>query len=157
MYTMLWVLEEFVANPWRTLWTVRKLCMVTSLLRSGRVLYYDELCCVQGTVRTAQRAQGEPPMKIRPLQNRILVKRIEATQKTPGGLYIPPTASEKPSEATVIAVGPGRVTDNGKLCELRVKAGDRVIFGKYTGVEVKIDNVDHLILSEGDILGVCEE
>lgn len=96
-------------------------------------------------------------MKIRPLQNRILVKRIETTQKTPGGLYIPPTASEKPSEATVIAVGPGRVTDNGKLCELRVKAGDRVIFGKYTGVEVKIDNVDHLILSEGDILGVCEE
>ena len=89
-------------------------------------------------------------MKIRPLQDRILIKRIEAESKSPGGIYIPPTASEKPSEATVVAVGPGKVNDRGVFTEPRVKVGDRVIFGKYTGVE-------HLIIAEGDLLGVFED
>lgn len=96
-------------------------------------------------------------MKIRPLQDRILVKRIEAETKSPGGIYIPPTASEKPSEATVVAVGPGKINEKGLLCETRVKVGDRVLFGKYTGVEVKLDGVEHLIIAEGDILGVFED
>lgn len=96
-------------------------------------------------------------MKIRPLQDRILVKRIEAVQKTPGGIYIPPTASEKPSEAMVVAVGPGKVNEKGKLCEPRVRVGDKVVFGKYTGVEVKLDGVEHLIIAEGDLLGVFED
>lgn len=96
-------------------------------------------------------------MKIRPLQDRILVKRIEAETKSPGGIYIPPTASEKPSEATVVAVGPGKINEKGLLCEPRVKAGDRVLFGKYTGVEVKLDGVEHLIIAEGDLLGVFED
>jgi chaperonin GroES len=96
-------------------------------------------------------------MKIRPLQDRILVKRIEAEKKTPGGIYIPPTASEKPSEATVIAVGPGKLNDRGVFMEPRVKVGDKVLFGKYTGVEVKLGGEEHLIIAEGDILGVYED
>ncbi len=96
-------------------------------------------------------------MKIRPLQDRILVKRIEAVQKTPGGIYIPPTASEKPSEAMVVAVGPGKYNENGVFCEPRVRVGDKVVFGKYTGVEVKLDGVEHLIIAEGDLLGVFED
>jgi chaperonin GroES len=96
-------------------------------------------------------------MKIRPLQDRILVKRLDVVQKSPGGIYIPPTASEKPNEATVIAVGPGKLNEKGVFCESRVRVGDKVVFGKYTGVEVRIDGVEHLIISEGDLLGVIEE
>ena len=94
-------------------------------------------------------------MKIRPLQDRILVKRIEAEKKSPGGIYM--TATEKPTEATVIAVGPGKANDRGVFMEPRVKVGDRVLFGKYTGVEVKLDGVEHLIIAEGDLLGVFED
>ena len=96
-------------------------------------------------------------MKIRPLQDRIIVKRLEAAdKKTPGGIIIPDTAKEKPQEGEVIAVGPGKVTDDGKLKAMNVKVGDRVLFGKYSGNEVNMDDQDYLIMREDDILGVLE-
>jgi chaperonin GroES len=93
-------------------------------------------------------------MKIRPLHDRILVKRLDAEQKTKGGIIIPDTAKEKPIEATVIAVGNGRTNDKGEVRPLEVKAGDRVLFGKYSGTEVKIDGEEHLILREDDVLAI---
>ena len=95
-------------------------------------------------------------MKIRPLYDRILVKRIEEQQKTAGGLFIPDTAKEKPQEALVVAVGNGKIQDDGSLRKLEVKAGDKILFSKYSGNEIKIDGTDHLILREDDILGVIE-
>ena len=95
-------------------------------------------------------------MKIRPLQDRIIVKRIEEEEKTKGGIIIPDSAKEKPMEGEVIAVGSGKVLDNGTKQVPEVKAGDRVLFGKYSGTEVKIDGVEHLIMREDDILGVVE-
>ena len=95
-------------------------------------------------------------MKIRPLYDRILVKRIEEQQKTAGGLYIPDTAKEKPMEAVVVAVGNGKVQDDGSLRKLEVKASDKILFSKYSGNEIKIDGTDHLILREDDILAVVE-
>ena len=96
-------------------------------------------------------------MKIRPLYDRILVKRIEEQNKTAGGLYIPDTAKEKPQEALIVAVGNGKVLEDGSLRKLEVKAGDKVLFSKYSGNEIKIDGVDHLILREDDVLGVLEK
>ena len=96
-------------------------------------------------------------MKIRPLQDRIIVKRIEEEEKTKGGIIIPDSAKEKPMEGEVIAVGSGKVLDNGTKQQPEVKAGDRVLFGKYSGTEVKIDGVEHLIMREDDILGVLEK
>lgn len=96
-------------------------------------------------------------MKIRPLQDRIIVKRIEEEEKTKGGIIIPETAKEKPMEGEVIAVGSGKILENGSKQSLEVKAGDRVLFGKYAGTEVKIDDVEHLIMREDDILGVIEK
>jgi len=96
-------------------------------------------------------------MKIRPLQDRIIVKRIEEEEKTKGGIIIPETAKEKPMEGEVIAVGSGKILENGTKQSLEVKAGDRVLFGKYAGTEVKIDDVEHLIMREDDILGVIEK
>jgi len=93
--------------------------------------------------------------KIRPLQDRVIVKRVAEEAKTKGGIIIPDTAKEKPIEGQVIAVGPGKVED-GKRIELSIKAGDRVLFGKYAGTEVKLDGEEHLILREDDILGVIE-
>lgn len=93
-------------------------------------------------------------MKIRPLHDRILVKRLDAEQKTKGGIIIPDSAKEKPIEATVIAVGNGRTNDKGEVRPLEVKAGDRVLFGKYGGTEVKIDGEEHLILREDDVLAI---
>jgi chaperonin GroES len=93
---------------------------------------------------------------VRPLGDRILVKRVASDTKTKGGIIIPDTAKEKPQEAVVVAVGPGAVREDGSRRELLVKTGDRVLFGKYNGTEVKIDGQDHLILSEGDVLGVLE-
>ena len=93
-------------------------------------------------------------MKIRPLQDRILVKRLEAEMKTKGGIFIPDSAKEKPIEGKVIAVGPGKVGDDGKLRPVEVTAGDKILFGKYSGTEVKIDDVEHLIIREEDVLGV---
>jgi len=95
-------------------------------------------------------------MKIRPLQDRVIVKRVKEEEKTKGGLYIPDTAKEKPVEATVIAVGNGKVLEDGTVRKLDIKAGDRVLFGKYSGTEVKLDGEEHLILREDDILGVIE-
>jgi chaperonin GroES len=95
-------------------------------------------------------------MKIRPLQDRVIVKRLEEEEKTKGGIIIPDTAKEKPQEGKVIAVGKGKMTDEGKLIPLDVKAGDRILFGKYAGTEVKIEGDEHLIMREEDILGVIE-
>ena len=94
--------------------------------------------------------------KFRPLHDRVVVKRIDAEEKTKGGIIIPDTAKEKPQEGKVIAVGPGGRDENGKLTPLDVKAGDRVLFGKWSGTEVKIDGEDVLIMKESDILGIVE-
>jgi len=96
-------------------------------------------------------------MKIRPLHDRVIVKRLEEEQKTKGGIIIPDTAKEKPVEGEVVAVGKGRRTEDGKIVALDVKAGDRVLFSKYGGTEIKIDGVEHLIMREDDILGIIEK
>ncbi len=96
-------------------------------------------------------------MRIRPLQDRVIVKRVEEEEKTKGGIIIPDTAKEKPMEGKVIAAGKGKVLEDGKIHPLDVKAGDRVLFGKYAGTEVKIDGEEHLIMREDDILGVIEK
>ena len=93
-------------------------------------------------------------MKIRPLSDRIVVKRLDAETKSKGGIIIPDTAKEKPVEALVVAVGNGKLLKNGKLRPLDVKAGDRIILGKYSGTEVKLDGVEHVILSEDEVLAV---
>ena len=95
-------------------------------------------------------------MKIRPLGDRILVKRIKEEDKTKGGIIIPDTAKEKPQEGKVVAVRKGKMTEQGKLLAPDVRAGDKILFGKYSGSEVKIDDEEHLILREDDILGVLE-
>jgi len=96
-------------------------------------------------------------MKFRPLHDRVVVKRIDAEEKTSGGIIIPDTAKEKPSQGEIIAVGPGGRDETGKLIELDVKVGDRVLFGKWSGTEVKLDGVEYLIMKESDIMGVVEE
>jgi chaperonin GroES len=96
-------------------------------------------------------------MNIRPLQDRVLVKRVEEEEKTKGGIIIPDSAKEKPVEGKVIAVGKGKVADDGSVRALDIKKGDRVLFGKYAGTEVKLDGVEHLIMREDDILGVIEK
>ena len=95
-------------------------------------------------------------MKFRPLGDRVLIKRVEEEQKTKGGIIIPDTAKEKPQEGEVIAVGPGARNDKGEIVALDVKAGDKILFGKWSGTEVKIDGEDLLIMKESDILGVVE-
>jgi chaperonin GroES len=96
-------------------------------------------------------------MKFRPLHDRVVVKRIDAEDKSAGGIIIPDTAKEKPSQGEVIAVGPGGRDDNGKLIAIDLKAGDRVLFGKWSGTEVKIDGQELLIMKESDIMGVLDE
>jgi chaperonin GroES len=96
-------------------------------------------------------------MKIRPLQDRVIVKRLAEEEKTKGGIIIPDTAKEKPIEGIVVAVGKGKTAEDGKLIKLDVKAGDKILFGKYSGTEVKIDGVEHLIMREDDILGIIEK
>ncbi len=95
-------------------------------------------------------------MKLRPLHDRILIQRLEEEQKTAGGIIIPDTAKEKPQEARVIAVGPGKRDDSGKLIPMDVKPGDRVLFGKYSGTEVKLDGEERLIIREDDVLAILE-
>ena len=95
-------------------------------------------------------------MKLRPLQDRILVKRVEEESKTKGGIIIPDTAKEKPAEGKVVAVGNGKVGDDGKRIPLEIKKGDRILFGKYSGTEVKIEGEEHLIMREEDVLAVIE-
>ena len=96
-------------------------------------------------------------MKIRPLHDKILVKRLQEEEKTKGGIIIPDTAKEKPMEGEVVAAGKGRVTEEGKVVALDVKAGDRVLFSKYAGTEVKIEGAEYLIMREEDILGIIEK
>ena len=96
-------------------------------------------------------------MKFRPLHDRVVVERIEAEEKTTGGIILPDTAKEKPQEGEAIAVGPGGRDESGKLIPMEVKAGDRVLFGKWSGTEVKIDGIEYLIMKESDIMGVIEE
>lgn len=95
-------------------------------------------------------------MKIRPLADRILVKRVEEEEVVKGGIIIPDTAKEKPQEGKVVAVGPGRRSEDGKRISMEVKKGDRILMGKYAGTEVKIDGVEHLIMREDDVLAVIE-
>jgi chaperonin GroES len=96
-------------------------------------------------------------MKFRPLHDRVVVKRIDAEEKSAGGIIIPDTAKEKPSEGEIIAVGPGGRDENGKLIPIDLKTGVRVLFGKWSGTEVKIDGVDYLIMKESDIMGVLDQ
>jgi chaperonin GroES len=96
-------------------------------------------------------------MKIRPLHDRIVAKRLAEEEKTSGGLFIPDTAKEKPLEAQVIAVGDGKILDNGKVQALAVHVGDKVLIGKYTGSEVKLDGEDHIILREDDVLAILDK
>ena len=95
-------------------------------------------------------------MKIRPLNDRVLVVRVEEEQKTAGGIIIPDTAKEKPQEGKIIAAGPGKMGDDGKRTPLNVKKGDKILFAKYAGTEIKIDGVEHTFMKEDDILGVLE-
>ncbi len=96
-------------------------------------------------------------MKIRPLQDRVLVKRIQEEEKTKGGIIIPDTAKEKPQEGRVVAVGKGKISEDGKIIPLDVKVNDRVLFNRYAGSEIKIDGEEHLIMREEDILGIIEK
>ena len=96
-------------------------------------------------------------MKIRPLQDRVIVKRIEEEEKSKGGIFIPDTAKEKPQEGKVVAVGKGKVNDDGKITALDVKVNDRVLFGKYSGSEINIDGEEHMIMREDDILGIIDK
>ena len=95
-------------------------------------------------------------MKIRPLHDRVIVKRIEEEETTKGGIIIPDTAKEKPSEGKIVAVGKGKTLDNGEVQALEVKKGDKVLFGKYAGTEIKIEGVEHLIMREDDIIAIVE-
>jgi chaperonin GroES len=107
-------------------------------------------------VRALHSGQKWAPMKFRPLHDRVVIRRIEQEAKTKGGIIIPDNAKEKPQEGEVIAVGPGAHDEKGKLVPIEVKAGDRVLFGKWSGSEVKIDGEDLLIMKESDIMGVIE-
>ena len=93
-------------------------------------------------------------MKIRPLNDRVIVKRLEDERKTAGGIVIPDTAAEKPSQGEVVAVGPGKLDDKGKVVAMGVKAGDKILFGKYSGTEFKLDGNDYLHMREDDIIGI---
>ena len=95
--------------------------------------------------------------KFRPLHDRVVVKRVEAEEKSKGGIIIPDTAKEKPQQGEVVAVGPGGRDENGKLTPLDVKEGDRVLFGKWSGTEVKLDGVEYIIMKESDIMGIVDE
>jgi len=95
-------------------------------------------------------------MKIKPLGDRVIVKPLEKSEEKRGGIIIPDTAKEKPQEGEVIAVGPGKVTEEGKTIKMEVKVGDRILYGKYSGTEIKIDGVEYLIMHQDDILGIIE-
>lgn len=96
-------------------------------------------------------------MKVKPLQDRILIKRIEEEERTKGGIIIPDAAKEKPQEGRVVAVGDGKILESGKKAPLTVKPGDKILFGKYSGTEIKVDGEEHLILREDDVLAIVED
>src|SRR5579883_1456280 len=110
--------------------------------------------CKPGQVSSGDQETKRAPMKFRPLHDRVVVRRLEGEEKTKGGIIIPDTAKEKPQEGEIIAVGPGGRDETGKLTPLDVKKGDRVLFGKWSGTEVKIDGEELLIMKESDIMGV---
>jgi chaperonin GroES len=93
-------------------------------------------------------------MKIKPLADRVIVKPLEAEEKTKGGLYVPDTAKERPQQGEIVAIGPGRVTDEGKKIPIEVKVGDRILYGKYSGTEVTYDGIEYLIMRESDIFAI---
>ena len=93
-------------------------------------------------------------MKFRPLHDRVLVRRVESDEKTPGGIIIPDTAQEKPQQGTVVAAGPGKISDSGTLVEMSVKSGDKILYGKYSGTEVNVAGTDYIIMRESDILAI---
>ena len=95
-------------------------------------------------------------MSLKPLNDRVLVKRLESEERTASGLYIPDTAKEKPSKGQVVAVGPGKIAENGSRVAMAVKKGDEVLFNKYAGTEIKLDGVDHLVMREEDILAIID-
>src|SRR5689334_21192039 len=109
---------------------------------------------VNSTAGSLATSQGGPSMKVKPLNDRVLIRRMEAEEKVKGGIIIPDTAKEKPLEGKVVAVGAGRIDENGKRIPMEVKVGDRVLIGKYSGTEVKIEDIEHVILKEDEILGV---
>jgi chaperonin GroES len=119
-----------------------------------RLLALDANECQQRPLRGGQPPSTGSIMKFRPLHDRVVVKRIDGEDKTKGGIIIPDTAKEKPQEGQVVAVGPGARDESGKLLPLDVKSGDRILFGKWSGTEVKIDGEDLLIMKESDIMGV---
>src|SRR5260221_5451934 len=106
--------------------------------------------------RGSTEGYGGSSMKFRPLHDRVVVKRVEEEGKTRGGIIIPDTAKEKPMEGEIVSVGPGARDENGKLVPLDVKAGDRILFGKWSGTEIKLDGVEYLIMKESDIMGILE-
>jgi chaperonin GroES len=103
------------------------------------------------------KSERRQEVKIRPLQDRVIVKRIEEEEKSKGGIIIPDTAKEKPQEGKIVAVGKGKLSDDGKIIPLDVKVNDRVLFGKYSGSEINMDGEEHLIMREEDILGIIEK
>jgi len=109
-----------------------------------------------GESKSGQIDKEQKPMNIRPLHDRILIKRIEEKETIKGGIIIPDTAKEKPQEGEVVAVGKGKKTEEGKVIPLDVKAGDRILFGKYSGTEIKVEDQEYLILREEEVLGVIE-
>jgi len=159
------VVKEFRKNPNHDL-TRRKLCLNLSIKigTSNNFKYLANLhvpvikLWPRGVIVLLQNntVKGGFAMKIRPLNDRVLVLRIEEEEKTSGGIIIPDTAKEKPQEGKVIAVGPGKVNENGERIPLAVKENDRVLFSKYAGNEIKIDGVEHLIMREDDILAIVE-
>ena len=112
---------------------------------------------MEGEIIAAGPGTRDDDGKLRPLQDRILVRRVQEEEKTKGGIIIPDTAKEKPIEGEVIAVGNGKILEDGSVRKLDVKVGDRILFGKYSGTEVKVDGEDRLILREDDILGIIEK
>ena len=122
--------------------------------RFGRKLKLPSTIAIKHQIRMLM---FEDAMKFRPLHDRVVLKRIEAEEKTSGGIIIPDTAKEKPQQGEVVAVGPGGRDEAGKLIPIDLKAGDRVLFGKWSGTEVKIDGVEYLIMKESDVMGVLTE
>ena len=124
--------------------------------RRGAVLPMFAIAAIPMIVATGAVQEERQPMKFRPLHDRVVVRRVESEEKTAGGIIIPDTAKEKPQEGEIIAVGPGARDEAGKLVPLDVKTGDRILFGKWSGTEVKIDGEDLLIMKESDVMGIIE-
>src|SRR3954451_5605662 len=132
---------------------------VRRLSRSGAVIYLWHSYNASARRTYGEAAQSVPkeiPMKFRPLHDRVVVRRVDAEEKTKGGIIIPDTAKEKTQEGEIVAAGPGARDESGKLVPLDVKAGDRILFGKWSGTEVRSDGEDLLIMKESDVMGVVE-